>query len=360
MYDYVIVGCGPYGSTFARQMLDRGRSVLLVDRRDHLAGNCHTVLEEGIHVHQYGPHLFHTASRQIWEFVKQFGRWKPYIHRGLADAGGRLYSFPLNMMTYHQLWGVRTWPEARAEIDRTIEPHGNRESIEGWCLANLGREVYEGFIAGYTRKQWRRDPADLPATIVRRLEFRTTFDDRYFSDPYQGQPADGYTALFETMVDGAEVLLGVDYFEERRILGRLGRRLVYTGRIDEFFGYRHGELDYLSLRFAHERSDHDIQHAAVINYTSADVPWTRVIEHKHFQGAKVEHSIATREYPQEYDRTKEPFYPVRDPKNVDLYGRYAAEAEQTSVIFGGRLGSYLYLDMDAAIGQALARAAREP
>jgi UDP-galactopyranose mutase len=363
MYDYVIVGAGPYGCTFARKASDAGRSVLLVDRRGVVGGNCATSVVDGVQVHEYGPHLFHTNSEEVWGFVNEFGEFNGYQARILADAGsGPLYSFPLNLWTFQQLWGVRTGDGARERIARTVDRSGDQGTIEGWCLANIGRELYELFIEGYTRKQWRRDPATLPAAIVRRLAVRYTFDDRYFGDRYQGIPLLGYTRLFERMVDarGVDRLMDVDFHEDRRILERLGGKLVYTGKVDAYFDYRHGDLEYRTLRFAHARHDGDFQGAAIVNHTSSAVPWTRRVEHKHFLGIDTPRTVVTTEYPEVYTRESEPYYPILDSENRERYERYREAAKGLPrVIFGGRLGTYQYLDMHQVIAQAMAAARRE-
>lgn len=364
MYDYVIVGAGPFGCTFARKASEAGRSVLLVDRRGGVGGNCATSVVDGVQVHEYGPHQFHTNSKEVWDFVNGFGEFNGYQARVVADAGaGPLYSFPLNMWTFQQLWGVRTADQAVERIARTVDRDCDQGTIEGWCLGNIGRELYGLFIEGYTRKQWRRDPATLPASIVRRLRVRYAFDDRYFDDRYQGIPLEGYTRLFERMIDAPRVdfLPFVDFHQDRHILERLGRKLVYTGKVDAYFDHRFGDLEYRTLRFEHaSHGVPDYQGAAIVNNTSARVPWTRRVEHKHFLDTKTPGTVVTAEYPEVYTRESEPYYPILDSENRGRYERYREAAKRLpDVIFGGRLGTYQYLDMHQVIAQAMAAASRE-
>lgn len=364
MLDYLVVGAGPFGATFARTMTDRGAKVLVVDRRDHLAGNCHTPRDEGgTLIHAYGPHAFHTDDERVWALVNKFGAFNGFQLRVKADASadgtGPLYSFPPNLETYNQLWGSRTWAQAEARIAATREA-GDEGSVEGWCLANVGREVYELFIRGYTRKQWGgRDPRDLPASIVRRLKFRRTHDGRHSHSRHHGVPVHGYTELFASMLEGVEVRTGVDYLADRRLLDRLARCVVYTGRPDELFGYRLGPLDYLSLSFVHTQHATDHQGTAVVNNTHADVPHTRTSEHRHFAmdpAGPGQTSPVTVETPAPYTPAAEPYYPVVDEANAALYALYAGEAARAGVLLGGRLGSFRYIDTDRAIAEALALA----
>ena len=362
-FDYVIVGAGLFGSVLARRVAEAGRTVLLVERRPHIGGNCYSESIGGIEVHRYGAHIFHTDSVRVWEFVNRFTRMNHYRHRGVVRHGERLFSFPINLLTLHQLWGVRTPAEAEARLARERLPIDRPRNLEEWILSQVGPELYETFIRGYTAKQWGRDPAELPAAIIRRLPIRLTWDDSYFSDRYQGIPEQGYTRMFENLLDhrGIRVQTGVDFLTARNELLGAGRRLVYSGQIDQFFDYRYGPLEYRSLRFAIEHRSGDFQGAAVVNYAAADVPYTRIIEHKHFALETSDTTVLTCEYPQPFAPGGEAYYPIRDAKNSELFDRYArlAAEEAPQVLFGGRLGSYQYYDMHQVIGAALAAADTE-
>jgi UDP-galactopyranose mutase len=360
-FDYVIVGCGMFGCVFARSVADRGKRVLLVDKRDHIGGNCYTEEVAGVHVHRYGPHIFHTNSTAVWRFVNRFTEFNNYRHRGVVCFGERLYSFPINLLTLHQMWGVRTPGEAEAKLAAMRISAGDADDLESWILSQVGRELYETFVRGYTLKQWGRDPRELPAAIIRRIPIRLTYDDRYFDDLYEGIPRGGYTRMFENMLDHPNISMetGVDYFAEAVRLRGLGETLVYTGKIDQFFDYRYGQLDYRSLRFESEILDHDFQGAAVVNYTDAAVPFTRIVEHKHFDPQPGSRTVITREFPQAYDAGQTPYYPIRDARNMAIYERYRAAATESGVLFGGRLGTYQYYDMHQVVAQAMTLAARD-
>lgn len=361
--DYVIIGAGLFGSVFARRAAEAGRSVLVVDRRPHIGGNCYSERVEGIDVHRYGPHIFHTDNQRVWEFLLRFTRMNAYRHRGVVRHGDRMFSFPINLLTLHQLWGVTTPAEAVKKLAEARVPIEKPANLEEWALSQVGHELYELFVHGYTAKQWGRDPRLLPASILRRIPIRLTWDDRYFNDRYQGIPEDGYTRVFENLLDHPliEIETGVDYFASRRELDATGAKLVYSGKIDEFFGYRFGELEYRSLRFETERVEGDHQGAAIVNAAEASVPYTRTVEHQHFAMQSGDVSVITREFPQKYQRGGEAFYPVRDASNSGLYDQYARLARESrpDVVFGGRLGSYCYYDMHQVIGEALATADRE-
>lgn len=361
MYDYLVVGAGIFGSVFAYEAHRRGKSVLVIDKRDHIGGNCYTETRDGIDVHVYGPHIFHTSNDRIWDFVNRFTSFNTFVLRTKVAFGGRMFSFPINLMTLHQLWGVTTPEEARARLERERVPCANPSNLEEWILSQVGREVYETFIRGYTTKQWRRDPKDLPSLIIRRLPIRLTYDDNYFDDTYQGIPAAGYTRIFEGLLDGCDVGLGEDFFADRPKWEGRARRIVFTGKIDEYFDYRHGELEYRSLRFEHETGTGDFQGNAIVNYTDAAVPWTRITEHKHFTPERLpglENTIYTREYPIAWNRDEIPYYPINDDRNNDVYRRYRELAGQVSgVVFGGRLAEYRYYDMHQVIGSALQKSA---
>lgn len=362
--DYVVVGAGLFGSVFARQAAEAGRDVLVVDRRPHIGGNCYTQRVDGIDVHRYGPHLFHTDNQRVWDFLLRFTRMNAYVHRGLVRHGDRLYSFPINLQTLHQVWGVTSPAQALKKLAEVRVPIAKPANLEEWALAQIGQELYELFIHGYTSKQWGRDPRMLPAAILGRMPIRLTWDDRYFDERHQGVPADGYTRMFENLLDHPKIQFetDVDYFANRRELdAAAGSKLVYSGKIDEFFGYRFGELEYRSLRFESQRVTGDHQGAAIVNAVEAGVPHTRTIEHKHFAMQSSEVSIVTREYPQPYQRGGEAFYPMRDITNSGLYDQYdrLATATRPEVIFGGRLGSYRYSGMDEVLAAALATADAE-
>jgi UDP-galactopyranose mutase len=359
--DYVVVGAGLFGSTFARCVADAGKQVLLLDRRPHLAGNCYSEQVEGIEVHRYGPHIFHTSNKQVWEFVNQFSEFNHYKHRGVVRYEDRLFSFPINLTTLHQLWGVTTPTEAQERLAAVREPCERPENLEQWILGQVGRELYEIFIQGYTTKQWGRDPSKLPASIIRRIPIRLTWNDNYFNDIYQGIPAAGYTRMFEKMLDHPliRVETEVDYLTDRGEFDRLGATLVYSGKIDEYFDYRFGELEYRSLRFETESLSGDFQGASIVNYGSSKVPYTRIVEHKHFALQESDRTVITREYPQKYAQGREAFYPIRDERNTELYEKYRSLAKQTDVLFGGRLGTYQYFDMHQVVAQAMAVAKNE-
>jgi UDP-galactopyranose mutase len=360
-YDYLVVGGGMFGAVFARCAAERGKRVLIVDKRHHLAGNCYTEAVAGIQVHRYGPHIFHTDDERIWRFVNRFARFNNYIHHALVHFRGRTFSFPINMMTLVQLWGINTPAEAEQKLREVRVPIESPRNLRDWILSQVGEEIYEVFVRGYTTKQWGHDPAELPASIIRRLPIRQTFDDRYFGDTFQGIPIGGYTRLFENMLDheNIEIQLGVDYFEHASELRRTAGKAVYTGKVDEFFDYRFGELEYRSLRFETELLEGDFQGTAVVNYTDEAVPFTRITEHKHFEFRQNRQTVITREYPQAYDRGQIPYYPICDAGNTALYERYRALAERSGVLFGGRLATYRYFDMHQVVGQALATARKE-
>lgn len=362
-YDYLVVGSGMFGATFARVAMDAGKSVLIIDKRSHIGGNCYTEKVEGIDVHIYGPHIFHTSDDRIWQFVNRFTKFENFVNKPKVSYRDKIYSFPINLMTLYQLWGVKTPAEAEEKLRSVRVPCDNPQNLEDWILSQVGREIYETFIEGYTRKQWGRHPSELPASIIKRLPIRLYFEENYFTDTYQGIPSDGYTAMMEKMIEGADVRLGTDFLEDRETWESLADKVVYTGKIDELFEYRFGELEYRSLDFETFVADGDYQGNAVINYTEADVPYTRIVEHKHFvprTAAKHEKTVVTKEYPAKWTREKTPYYPVRDKKNEDLYHRYKALAEEkTNYVFGGRLAEYVYYDMHQVIGSALAKAKKE-
>ena len=359
-YDYLIVGAGLYGAVFARQMTDAGKKCLVIDKRSHIGGNVYTEEVEGINVHRYGAHIFHTDSDEVWNYVNRFARFNRYTNSPIAVYGDEVYNLPFNMNTFSKLWGVRTPGEAMAEIERQKRDGAceSAENLEQQAISLVGRDIYEKLVKGYTEKQWGRPCSELPAFIIRRLPVRFTYDNNYFNDRYQGIPEGGYTQMFERLLDGVEVRLSTEYSAVRGDIP--ARRVVYSGCIDEYFGYCCGELEYRSLRFEEQTLDMaDFQGNAVVNYTAADVPFTRIIEHKHFERGTQEKTVISREYPMEWTRGAEPFYPINDERNNALYARYAELAQRSDVIFGGRLGQYRYYDMDKVIRSALDMAAEE-
>ena len=361
-YDYLIVGAGLFGAVFAREATDAGKRCLVLDRRPHIAGNIYTEQIAGIEVHKYGAHIFHTSDRAVWDYVSRFATFNRFTNAPLARYGDELYHLPFNMNTFHALWGVKTPSEARAKIDAARAPYTGREpkNLEEQALALVGEDIYRKLVEGYTEKQWGRPCRDLPAFIIRRLPLRFTFDNNYFSDPLQGIPEEGYTAMVARMLEGSDLLLSTDYLSDRAAFDALADKVVFTGMIDEFYGAKYGRLCYRSLRFETETLDvDDYQGNAVVNYTDRDVPFTRIIEHKHFVFGKQPGTVVTREYPAAWKPGDEPYYPVNDEANDALYARYAALAKQEpKVAFGGRLGLYRYLDIDKIVSEALALSRR--
>ena len=368
MYDYLIVGSGLFGATFARQATDAGRRVLVIDRRPNIAGNVYTEDVEGIHVHRYGAHIFHTNDKSVWAYVNRFADFNRFTNAPVANYKGELYSLPFNMYTFNKMWGVVTPEEARAKIDaQRREITGEPGNLEEQAISLVGRDIYEKLIKGYTEKQWGRDCRDLPAFIIRRLPVRLTFDNNYFNALYQGIPIGGYTKLVENLLDGIEVRLNCDYLEDKENLDALAQKVIYTGPIDAYFGCRLGALEYRSVRFETELLDiPNFQGNAAVNYTDRETPWTRIIEHKWFEfgkdaeGNDLPKTVISREYSSEWKPGDEPYYPVNDEKNGALYAEYKKLADaEANVIFGGRLGEYRYYDMDQTIAAALALSARE-
>ena len=366
MYDYLIVGAGLYGAVFARQAKERGKSVLVIDKRPHIAGNVYTERVAGIHVHRYGAHIFHTNDQAVWNYVNRFAEFNRFTNSPVANYKGELYSLPFNMYTFNRMWGVTTPAQAAAEIDRQRRESGITQprNLEEQAISLVGRDIYEKLVKGYTEKQWGRPCTELPAFIIRRLPVRLTFDNNYFNALYQGIPQGGYTRLVERMLEGVEVRLGVDHLQDRPALDALAKTTVYTGPIDAFYGYRFGPLEYRSVRFETELLDMpNFQGNAAVNYTDRDTPWTRIIEHKWFQfgkdddGNDLPQTVISREYSSEWKVGDEPYYPVNDEKNAVLYAQYKALADaETRTVFGGRLGEYKYYDMDQVIAAALKKA----
>ena len=362
-YDYLIVGAGLFGAVFARQAMDRGYKVLVVERRDHIGGNIYTENVENIQVHRYGAHIFHTNDDQVWEYIQKFAKFNRFTNSPVANYKGQLYSLPFNMYTFNQMWGVTTPQQAMAEIDRQRQAAGitQPKNLEEQAISLVGTDIYEKLVKGYTEKQWGRDCKDLPAFIIRRLPVRFTFDNNYFNAKYQGIPLGGYTAMVEKLLAGAEIRLNTDYLQNKQQLDALAKKVIYTGPIDAYFSFCFGALEYRSVRFETEILDTDnFQGNAVVNYTDRQTPYTRIIEHKWFDPADQTKTVISREYSSEWQPGAEPYYPVNDEKNAALLQRYQALAEsQPHVIFGGRLGQYRYYDMDQVIAEALRTAERE-
>jgi len=356
-YDYLIVGCGMFGSVFARQATDAGKKVLIIDKRNHIAGNCYTENIKGIEVHKYGPHVFHTNNDMIWDYVNRFAKFNHFTYRAKARFKDKMYSFPINLMTLHQLWGVTTPEEAIKKLESVRVKIDNPKNLEEWILSQVGHEVYETFIKGYTKKQWNRDPKDLPAFIIKRLPIRMTYDDNYFNDRYQGIPIGGYTKMFNKILEGVEVKLNVDFFEDKKRLKNIAENIIFTGKIDEYFDYRSGVLDYRTIKFDHRVMKGDYQGNAAINHTDISVDHTRTIEHKHFEFKKSDDTVVTFEYPEKWDSSKVPLYPLNNNENNLLYKQYRqiANKECKNVLFGGRLAEYKYYDMHQVIGSALSK-----
>lgn len=357
-FDYLIVGAGLLGATFAQKAHEHGKTCLVIDRRKHIGGNIYCRNEEGINVHVYGAHIFHTDKRAIWEYVNRFVRFNHFINSPLANYKGQLYNLPFNMNTFNKLWGTITPTEAKAKIEeqrKSFKHITEPKNLEEQALKICGEEIYRIFIKEYTEKQWGCSATELPAFIIRRLPFRFTYDNNYFNDPYQGIPIGGYNLLIDALLEGIEVRLNTNYFENREYFNSIANKIIFTGCIDEFFDYEFGKLDYRSLRFEHERLNiDDFQGNAVVNYNEASVPFTRIIEHKHFEFGKQPHTVITREYPQSFEKGKEPYYPINNEENMKKLKLYKEKSALCpNVLFGGRLAQYTYFDMDNTIEAAL-------
>ena len=368
MYDYLVVGSGLYGAIFAHEAKKAGKSVLVVDKRPNIAGNIYTEKQEGINVHKYGAHIFHTNNKKVWEYITQFAEFNRFTNSPVANYKGELYSMPFNMYTFNKMWGVVTPEEAAAKIEeQKKEITGEPKNLEEQAISLVGRDIYEKLVKGYTEKQWGRDCNDLPAFIIKRLPVRLTFDNNYFNALYQGIPIGGYTKMVKNMLNGIEVRLDTNYLSDRLKYNSLAKKIVYTGAIDEYFDYQFGNLEYRSVRFENEILDiPNFQGNAAVNYTDKETPWTRIIEHKWFEFGKDEEgndipkTVISREYSSEWKVGDEPYYPVNDEKNSNLYKKYKELAlQEKNVIFGGRLGEYKYYDMDKTIEAALDRCRNE-
>lgn len=357
-YDYLIVGAGPFGATAAHQALKKGKRCLVIDKRDHIAGNCYTKNIDGINVHCHGPHIFHTSNKKVWDFVNSHVEFNNYTHNLKSYYKGKLYSLPFNMNTFYELWGVIMPAEARAMVDLQRKKFAvdSPANLEEQAINLVGVDVYNTLIKGYSEKQWGRPAVDIPAFIINRLPLRFTYNNNYFNDRYQGIPIGGYTKLFERLLEGVEVKLGTDYFENREYFDSIADKVIFTGKIDEFYNFRFGELEYRGLKFEQERLEvEDYQGMAVLNYTDSTPNYTRVIEHKHFEFGNQPFTIVTKEYPLASTRGVEPYYPINDKRNQEIYLKYKdlANSEQ-NVIFGGRLAEYKYYDMHQIFENALA------
>lgn len=361
-YDYLIVGAGLYGAVFAREATDAGKKVLVIDRRKTIAGNVYTENVEGINVHKYGAHIFHTNNKEVWEYVNRFAVFNRFTNSPIANYHGELYSMPFNMYTFNKMWGVVTPEEAKKEIEQQKkEIQGAPRNLEEQAISLVGRDIYEKLVKGYTEKQWGRDCKDLPAFIIKRLPVRFTYDNNYFNALYQGIPIGGYTKMVEKMLDGIEVKLNTDFFDNREEYKTIADKIVYTGSIDRYFDYKLGTLEYRTVKFETELLDiPNYQGNAAVNYTDKETPWTRIIEHKWFEfgqdseGKELSKTVISREFSTEWKLGDEPYYPVNDKKNSELYEKYRMLAKnEKNMIFGGRLGEYKYYDMDAVITAAL-------
>ena len=356
MYDYLIIGSGLFGSIFAYEASKKGYKCLVLEKRSHIGGNCYTENTENINSHKYGAHIFRTSDYDIWKYMQQFCKFNHFINSPIANFKGEIYNLPFNMNTFSKLWGIFSPEEAKNIINKqSQEIQGKPKNLEEHVIKLVGRDVYEKFVKGYTEKQWGRDCKDLPASIIRRIPVRYIYDNNYFNDPYQGIPIGGYTAIFEKMLTNCEVLLNVDFLKHKEEFQNKARKIIFTGTIDSFYDYQYGTLEYRSLKFEHKILDTDnYQGVAVVNYTDKETPYTRTIEHKHFEFGKQEKTVVSEEYPLEWSKNMEPYYPINDDKNQALYERYLNLAKkETKIYFGGRLGEYKYYDMQDSVKSAL-------
>ena len=363
MYDYLIVGAGLFGSIFAYEAKKRGKNCLVIDKRPHIGGNIYTKEVEGINVHEYGAHIFHTSNHEVWKYIQQFATFNRYTNSPIARYRDEIYNMPFNMNTFNKLWGVITPEQAKKKIEQQIKESGIIEpkNLEEQAISLVGRDIYEKLVKGYTQKQWGRRCDELPSFIIKRLPVRFTYDNNYFNDLYQGIPIGGYTQIIEKMLEGIDIRLNCDYFSKRKELETIANKIVFTGMIDQYYDYCFGELEYRSLRFETEiLESENYQGNAVVNYNEYEIPYTRIIEHKHFEYGKQEKTVITREYPATWKKGDEPYYPMNDEKNNCLYEKYKALADkENKVIFGGRLGMYKYYDMHHIISEALEMVGKE-
>ena len=360
-YDYILVGSGLYSGVFAWFAKQKGKKCLVLEKRDHIGGNVYCENTEGIHVHKYGAHIFHTSNKEVWQFVNSLAEFNRYTNSPVANYKGEMYNMPFNMNTFSKMWNISTPAEAKKIIEeQKKEITGEPKNLEEQAISLVGRGIYEKLVKGYTEKQWGRDCTALPAFIIKRLPVRYTYDNNYFNDLYQGIPIGGYNVIIDRLFEGCDIETGVDYLEKKEYYDGLGEKIVYTGTIDAYYKYQFGKLEYRSLRFESEVLDEENQGVAVVNYTDRETPYTRIIEHKHFEFGTQPKTVITREYPVTWQEGMEPYYPVNDEKNQALYQKYAKLAEKEEhVIFGGRLGEYKYYDMDKVIASAMACAKEE-
>lgn len=357
IYDYLIVGSGIFGAIFAYEANKRGKKCLIIDKRSHIGGNIYTKGIENINVHEYGAHIFHTSNKEVWDYINNFTEFNRYTNSPVAIYKDEIYNMPFNMNTFNKLWGVKTPSEAKAKIEEQVKESNISEpkNLEEQAISLVGKDIYEKLVKGYTEKQWGTRATELPSFIIKRLPVRFTYDNNYFNDTYQGIPIGGYTKIVEKMLEGIEVRLETDFFENREELEGLADKIIFTGMIDEFYNYKFGTLEYRSLRFEHEiLNEENHQGNAVVNYTEYEVPYTRIIEHKHFEYGNQPKTVITREYPAKWEKGDEPYYPINNEKNNAMYNKYKELADnETNVIFGGRLAEYKYYDMHNVIEQAL-------
>lgn len=354
MYDYLIIGCGLFGVTFAEQAKKDKKKCLIIDSRNHIGGNCYTENKDNINLHKYGPHIFHTNNDDIWKYVNKFTKFNNFINRPKVNYKNNIYSFPINLFTLYQLWGINNPETAKKKLKEVQIKIKNPKNLEEWILAQVGEEIYYTFIYGYTKKQWGREPKELPSFIIKRLPIRLNFNDNYFFDKYQGIPIGGYTQMINNMLEGIDVLLNENYFDKRDYWNKKAKNIVYTGKIDEFFNYKYGELEYRSLKFETEKLlINDFQGNAYINYTEESIPYTRIIEHKHFEFGNQNYTYITKEYPDDWNKNKIPYYPINNEKNNIIYNNYKKLTNEKNIIFGGRLAEYKYYDMHQVIASAL-------
>lgn len=354
-YDYLIVGSGLFGSICAYELNKIGKKVLVVDSRSHIGGNCYTENKDSINIHKYGPHIFHTDNKEVWEWINKFCEFNNYKHSPKVSYKGKIYSFPINLMTLNQLWGIKTPFEAKSKLNEVIINNSNPKNLEEWILSKVGEDIYNIFIYGYTKKQWGKNPKNLSSSIIKRLPIRFNFNDNYYFDKYQGIPIGGYTKIFEKLLYNIEVKLNTDYFVNREYFNSISKNIIFTGKIDEFFDYKYGELEYRTLEFKNERLEmDDYQGCSQINYTDFDVPYTRITEHKHFENNISNITWISKEYSKDYKKGDIPYYPIDDYKNIKIYNKYKEYSNNfKNIIFGGRLAEYKYYDMEKIISLAL-------
>lgn len=354
MYDYVIIGSGLFGCVFANLAKRDKKKCLIIEKRNHPFGNCYTENIDSINVHKYGPHVFHTSNKKIWDYVNQFCNFNNYINRPKVNYKDNIYSFPINLFTLYQIYGVTTPLQAIKKLDEVKVKIDNPQNLEEWILSQVGEEIYYKFIYGYTKKQWNTEPKNLPSFIIKRLPIRFDFNDNYFNDIFQGIPIGGYTEMMSNMIEDTDLILNVDYFDKRDYWNSKAKKIIYTGPLDRYYDYIHGKLNYRSLRFETEKLDIDsYQGNAIVNYTDEQVPYTRIIEHKYFENANVTNTIISKEYPTNYTENTEPYYPINDDHNNDIYNKYKALNTSSKILFGGRLAEYKYFDMHQVIGSAI-------